>query len=495
MQSGAGRNLSSLALVLSAAAALAACGGGGGSTPGTPTPAPAPAPAPPPAPTYGLSGTVSGMNGGTLVLQVNTRPDTHVSANGDITLASGLATGTAYTVIVKTSPANYTCTVANGTGTIASANVSNVQVTCAPTVVVGIGAPADNTLVPVDYTQYISVSFAGTTADRLTWTVLPSGIAADATVTLYSSGANNAILAFTAQVPADYTVRVSTQDDTSKTDEIDFRVHQEYNAIAGKSQQGGFVQINGRIRSQMPGAPADSALDIASGYRFSVALKTDGTVTQWGPSISSPVPSGLTEVTAVAAGAYFAMAQKQDDTLVVWGKFNQEPVLPAELVGTKVIAFDASLGTMQAIKEDGTLVVWRETGTVVPENPDWQNKKFKKVCGTNWHVVAVDVDGGVFAWNPTNNGDPAMNTVPATSGKVAAVFCGSAYATLVQEDGRVMTWGEELGAAGPFDSNTVPGFPRIKDVASYAFFDPVFLTETGAVIEVTGELYRAIDDL
>ena len=49
----------------------------------------------------------------------------------EVVLASSLPAGTAYTVRVATQPSGETCTVANGTGTITTANVSNVVVTCA----------------------------------------------------------------------------------------------------------------------------------------------------------------------------------------------------------------------------------------------------------------------------------------------------------------------------------------------------------------------------
>jgi hypothetical protein len=46
------------------------------------------------------------------------------------TFTNSLASGTSYAVTVQSSPSGQTCSVANGTGTIGSANVSNVVVTC-----------------------------------------------------------------------------------------------------------------------------------------------------------------------------------------------------------------------------------------------------------------------------------------------------------------------------------------------------------------------------
>ncbi len=81
------------------------------------------------APTYSIGGTVSGLSG-TVVLQDNGGNDLSVGANGAFTFSTGLATGAAYSVTVKTSPAGQTCSVANGSGTVGSANITNVAVTC-----------------------------------------------------------------------------------------------------------------------------------------------------------------------------------------------------------------------------------------------------------------------------------------------------------------------------------------------------------------------------
>ncbi len=85
----------------------------------------------PPA-SYSLSATVSGLNGGGLVLQNNGTGDVKVTANGSVTFTSTQLSGTAYQVTVLTQPASpdQTCTVVNGSGTVGSANVTDVTVTC-----------------------------------------------------------------------------------------------------------------------------------------------------------------------------------------------------------------------------------------------------------------------------------------------------------------------------------------------------------------------------
>jgi hypothetical protein len=109
-------------------AALVGCSGGGtqgGNTPPV---------------TYTVGGTVSGLTGSGLVLQNNAGNNHTVSANGSFTFTTALASGTAYSVTVFSQPSNpaQTCGVtAGGSGTVASANVTSVQVTCTTIYTIG----------------------------------------------------------------------------------------------------------------------------------------------------------------------------------------------------------------------------------------------------------------------------------------------------------------------------------------------------------------------
>lgn len=104
---------------------LTACGGGGGG--GSPPPPP-----PPPVTTYTVTATVTGLAGSGLTLLDSGGDSKAVSANGSVTFATALATAATYAVTVGTQPTtpSQTCTVTNGSGTIAGANVTNVAVAC-----------------------------------------------------------------------------------------------------------------------------------------------------------------------------------------------------------------------------------------------------------------------------------------------------------------------------------------------------------------------------
>jgi hypothetical protein len=90
-----------------------------------------------PPPTYTIGGHVDGLAGSGLVLQQSGHDDLSISADGDFTFATPLDDGATYAVTVSTQPGNpsQTCTVANGSGTVAGADVTDVAVTCTTDIV------------------------------------------------------------------------------------------------------------------------------------------------------------------------------------------------------------------------------------------------------------------------------------------------------------------------------------------------------------------------
>ncbi len=80
---------------------------------------------------YGVGGSVTGLAGSGLILQLNGQNDLDVSAS-NFSFLTRLASGSSYVVTVATQPTNpwQTCSVANGSGVGGSTNVANVAVTC-----------------------------------------------------------------------------------------------------------------------------------------------------------------------------------------------------------------------------------------------------------------------------------------------------------------------------------------------------------------------------
>ena len=73
------------------------------------------------------------------MLQDNGGDNLSLTASGSFTFATTLASGAAYSVTVKTNPSGQTCTVSAGSGTVASANVTNVAVSCAAAASFSVG--------------------------------------------------------------------------------------------------------------------------------------------------------------------------------------------------------------------------------------------------------------------------------------------------------------------------------------------------------------------
>lgn len=105
-------------------------------------------------PGYSLSATVSGLTSSGLVLSINGTRVSVSSTATSVTLASGLPSGSTYTVTVAKQPAMDSCVIANGTGTLAGANITNIGISCANALTPitsgvaarDLGGPSDGTL-------------------------------------------------------------------------------------------------------------------------------------------------------------------------------------------------------------------------------------------------------------------------------------------------------------------------------------------------------------
>ncbi len=132
---------------------------------------------------YTIGGNVSGLTGTGLVLEDNGGDDLTINQPGPFTFAQTIGSGVGYAVTVKTQPTNpaQVCAVSNGSGTVSSANVGNVAVTCATntfsvsgtiTGLLGTGL--------VLQTNGVTATISGNT---FSFAQLPSGTAYNVTVT------------------------------------------------------------------------------------------------------------------------------------------------------------------------------------------------------------------------------------------------------------------------------------------------------------------------
>lgn len=113
---------------------------------------------------HSVGGTITGLSG-TVVLQNNATDNLTLTANGSFTFATNVAQASNYAVTVLTQPMGELCSVASGSGTMGTANVTSVTVTC----VAALGA---STLIDVTPTIQTGV-FSSYNSQRdqflLTW--------------------------------------------------------------------------------------------------------------------------------------------------------------------------------------------------------------------------------------------------------------------------------------------------------------------------------------
>ena len=116
--------IASSSIVLFGALAASGCGGGGGGSSGPP-------------PTYSIGGSITGLSASGLVLANGTDTVSPASGAGSFTFGAPQASGASYAVSVQTHPAGQSCAVSGGSGSIGTANVVSVQVTCTTNILQG----------------------------------------------------------------------------------------------------------------------------------------------------------------------------------------------------------------------------------------------------------------------------------------------------------------------------------------------------------------------
>jgi len=229
---------------------------------------------------------------------------------------------------------------------------------------------------------------------------------------------------------------------------------------------------------------------IASQRYHTVALKTDGTLWSWGynqfgqlgnfssgstASRSTPVTTllGGTNWKSIASGYAYTVALKTDGTLWTWGEnFNGQlgvndttsrstPVTTL-LGGINWKSIASGYGHILAIKTDGTLWCWGRNGygnlgvndttyrstpvTTLLGGTNWKSIS----CGDKGHTIALKTDGTLWSWGSNVYGQLGTNDTTTRSTPVTTLLggtnwksiAGGGYHTVaLKTDGTLWSWG------------------------------------------------------
>jgi alpha-tubulin suppressor-like RCC1 family protein len=116
----------------------------------------------------------------------------------------------------------------------------------------------------------------------------------------------------------------------------------DYERSMALRKNGSVVLWSSGVPREKP-VPAEvtNAVAIAAGSGHSLALKSDGTVVEWGDSSGALVTVGgrvLSNVTAISAASEYSLALKRDGNVVAWGNPKAYRDVPAGLRGVVAIA-------------------------------------------------------------------------------------------------------------------------------------------------------------
>jgi hypothetical protein len=230
---------------------------------------------------------------------------------------------------------------------------------------------------------------------------------------------------------------------------------------------------------------------LSAGYRFTVAIKTDGTLWTWGngangrlgnavtTNVSTPVTTfaGGNNWKQVSAGKLQIAAIKTDGTLWTWGNASNGALgnsVTTGIVSTPVTTFaggtnwkQVSVGgnNLASIKTDGTLWTWGPSaaGQLGNANTDLRSTPVTTFLGgTNWkqvsagdaHMSAIKTDGTLWTWGAVSSGrlgnavttgnrsTPVTTFLGGTNWK--QVSCGYVHTAAIKTDGTLWIWGNGL---------------------------------------------------
>jgi alpha-tubulin suppressor-like RCC1 family protein len=187
--------------------------------------------------------------------------------------------------------------------------------------------------------------------------------------------------------------------------------------------------------------PHKKVIQVATGWRHSLALQEDGTVIAWGDNSDGQcaVPAGLTDVIQISSGTRHSIALKRDGTVIAWGANH--------------------FGQCDAPSDLGPVA------------------RLAELCAE--HTVVITENGKLAAWGRNDTGDSAVPTSAIGNASVIKVWSGGENFALL-DDGRLLHWGRPLR-----NDQLPPETAGVSDIYS-GFTAAILVRKTDGTINVHG---------
>lgn len=251
-----------------------------------------------------------------------------------------------------------------------------------------------------------------------------------------------------------------------------------------------------------------NAVFVAAGWRQSLALNRDGSLTGWGddsigqldfPVVESVTTSnytttnhgvvatnsisitnsvGYTNYVAISCGREHSLALDTDGFVTAAGNDDSFGALDVPNDLSNVVAISAGFYHSLALKSDGTVVAWGGTNsdevdfgqTVIPSDVS----NVVAIAAGGFHSLVLESDGTLRAWGQAADGQTA---IPLGLSNVVAIAAGAAHNLVLKSDGTVAAWGDNTYG----QTNIPPGLSNVVAISAVGWHN-LALKQDGTVV-------------
>ncbi len=407
--------------------------------------------------TFSIGGTIKGLaKGAKLTLEDQPKGGkvdllTETGTGGTFPFAFGtkLASGTSYTVAVKTQPHGQMCTVAHPTGKVASANVTNIAVTCANVYSIGgtiKGLAKKAKLVLEDHPKGGAVDLLPETGTggNISFTFstqLVSGTVFDVTVKTQPNGQTCSVTA-----PPKGTGTVGTKNVTTVSVTCKTNTYSVSGTVTGLTSASNSITLKNGTATQTVIFPAKSFsfTGIAYGSSYAVTVATSPTgesctvsANGSGSSITADVTGVVVTCTAKTfsiSGTVSGLTSTANSITLKNGSATQTVTYPSTSFSFTGIAYDSSYAVTVATSPAGETCGVSANGSGSKITANVTGVVVTCSATTTTYSISGTVSGLTSTANSITlkNGSATQTvTYPSTSFSFTGIASGSSYAVTV----------------------------------------------------------------